>query len=150
MLFFYYQSAWFIYRRVIICTPARTNRPLTGRLAAMGTSRGVSQSRTCRLFSGEVERVKAKWQGKMKSAGSQWPTGYSSFLHPLDLKETHVGVVPDRWIHITTVRGKTMLNSQMYCVYSAETNLTCQTHILYIFHNKINKTKKSIFYKINK
>lgn len=101
---FYYRSAWFIFRRFIICTPARANRPLIGRPAALGTSRGVSQSMMCRLFSGEVERVKAKWQGKMKSAGSHWPTGYSSFLHPLDLKETHVGVIPDGRIHITTVK----------------------------------------------
>lgn len=60
----------------------------------MGPFRGVSQS-----MNGIKQNDKARWS-------SQGPIGYSSFLHPLDLKETHVGVVPDGRIHITTVKRR--------------------------------------------
>lgn len=53
-------------------------------------------------------------------------SGYSSFLHPLDLKETHVGVVPDGRIHITTVkrRNNVKLRNIFYLPGGIELNLT--------------------------
>ncbi len=104
----------------------------------MGTSRGVSQS-----MNGIKQNDKARWS-------SQGPIGYSSFLHPLDLKETHVGVVPDGRIHITTVkkRNDVKLRDIFYLPGWIETNLT-KTYIGQILlqnwkENTVPRTPESL------
>lgn len=64
----------------------------------------------------ERERVEAG-QGQIRSQR------YGSLLHPLDLKETHVGVVPDRRIHVTAVRGEAVLNSPVHHSHCSEKTL---------------------------